>query len=680
MPFSLSPSITITEKDLSSIIPATSNTVACFVGRFNKGPVDEIIDINSESKLYEVFGKPDPGERGVDWWTCANFLNYGDKLKVVRVDEGDGLYYGADRGLTSGSPSQIYFGGQNNNAGRTAGAKVYAKSPGSLSNSFRLVLHPATTSKFEDICSGQDSSGSGRGRLITFGDEANMFSYHPTSTPEVFNSYEAGILTSGATQDEVHYALIDNTGLINEDNPGVTGAVLEKFEGLSMWKGVYDSTGRNLYYKDYINQNSNYITIEENTHRSLVFGNQELGVHNASLGANGNTLTSVGGDWGSSTGGDPTWTPTTTTMPHPLGSGLTAGYASVSFSNGKVYRGVTAAPLAWNAVFSGGAESGVTFAYEGGGADSNHGTKNNPHVAAIRSAYNKHFGDPEKVEIDLILGGPAEGLIGSELIELANSRKDCLVFLSPPSSPAGTEYNDIAFSSKLAGYSGPDNVISYRLSQGFNSSYAVMDSGWKYMYDSYNDKFRWAPLNADTAGLVARTEEGNAPFFSPAGLNRGNIAGVVKLAINPSKAERDRLYANSVNPVVSFPGEGTVLYGDKTLQRRTTSLDRINVRRLLTTMEKAIATAAKYQLFEFNDEFTRRSFVSTISPFLRRIQSQRGITDFRVVCDETNNTGEVIGNNQFVADIFIKPVQSTNFINLNFSVVRADATFNETVV
>ena len=199
------------------------------------------------------------------------------------------------------------------------------------------------------------------------------------------------------------------------------------------------------------------------------------------------------------------------------------------------------------------------------------------------------------------------------------------------------------------------------------------------MFDTYNDRFRWVPLNADTAGIVARTEDTIAPFFSPAGFNRGRVQGVVKLAINPTKAERDELYAVGINPVVSFPGEGAVLFGDKTLQRRSSSLDRINVRRLLITLEKAISTAAKFQLFEFNDDFTRRSFKASVEPFLRRIQSERGITDFRVVCDETNNTSEVISQNQFVADIFIKPAQSINFINLNFSVLRADATFSESV-
>jgi len=199
------------------------------------------------------------------------------------------------------------------------------------------------------------------------------------------------------------------------------------------------------------------------------------------------------------------------------------------------------------------------------------------------------------------------------------------------------------------------------------------------MYDSYNDRLRWVPLNADVAGLVARTEDTTGPFFSPAGFNRGRIQGVVKLAINPNKSQRDQLYAANVNPVVSFPGEGAVLFGDKTLQRRASSLDRINVRRLLISLEKAIATAAKFQLFEFNDDFTRRSFVAAITPFLRRVQGERGLTDFRVVCDSTNNTSDVIANNRFVADIFIKPSQSINFINLNFSVLRADATFSENI-
>jgi phage tail sheath protein FI len=204
-----------------------------------------------------------------------------------------------------------------------------------------------------------------------------------------------------------------------------------------------------------------------------------------------------------------------------------------------------------------------------------------------------------------------------------------------------------------------------------------MDSGWKYQYDRYNDVYRWIPLNGDTAGLCARTDFTNDPWFSPAGFNRGVIKNVVKLAYSPTKAQRDDLYKAGVNPVVSFPGQGTVLFGDKTMLTKPSAFDRINVRRLFIVLEKAIATAAKFQLFEFNDAFTRAQFRNLVEPFLRDVQGRRGITDFKVVCDETNNTGEVIDRNEFVADIYIKPARSINFISLNFIATRTGISFEE---
>jgi phage tail sheath protein FI len=206
-----------------------------------------------------------------------------------------------------------------------------------------------------------------------------------------------------------------------------------------------------------------------------------------------------------------------------------------------------------------------------------------------------------------------------------------------------------------------------------------MDSGWKYMYDKYNDVYRWVPLNGDIAGLCVRTDTERDPWFSPAGFNRGQIRNIVKLAFNPSKTQRDELYRNSINPVASFPGEGTVLFGDKTLQSKPSSFDRINVRRLFIVLEKAIARAARASLFEFNDEFTRSSFVNLVEPFLREVQGRRGIFDFRVVCDATNNTPEVIDRNEFVGDIYIKPTRSINFIQLNFVAVRTGVAFDEIV-
>ena len=210
-----------------------------------------------------------------------------------------------------------------------------------------------------------------------------------------------------------------------------------------------------------------------------------------------------------------------------------------------------------------------------------------------------------------------------------------------------------------------------------SSSYMVFDSGYKYMFDKYNDVFRFVPLNGDTAGLCAFTDQIADSFFSPAGFNRGNVRGAVKLSYNPTKAERDRLYRARVNPVVNFPGQGVVLFGDKTALTKPSAFDRINVRRLFLLLEKAIATAAKFQLFEFNDEFTRAQFRNLVEPFLRDIQGRRGITDFSVKADATNNTGEVIDRNEFVADIFIKPARSINFITLNFVAVRTGVSFTE---
>ena len=210
-----------------------------------------------------------------------------------------------------------------------------------------------------------------------------------------------------------------------------------------------------------------------------------------------------------------------------------------------------------------------------------------------------------------------------------------------------------------------------------SSSYVVFDSGYKYMFDKYNDVFRFVPLNGDTAGLCAFTDQIADSFFSPAGFNRGNVRGAVKLSYNPTKAERDRLYRARINPVVNFPGQGVVLFGDKTALTKPSAFDRINVRRLFLLLEKAIATAAKFQLFEFNDEFTRGQFRNLVEPFLRDIQGRRGITDFSVVADGTNNTGEVIDRNEFVADIFIKPARSINFIQLNFIAVRTGVAFSE---
>ena len=303
--------------------------------------------------------------------------------------------------------------------------------------------------------------------------------------------------------------------------------------------------------------------------------------------------------------------------------------------------------------------SNVTISLSGG-VDGTVATGN------VISAYDL-FDSTEAVDISLVISGPANESIADSLITMCEDRKDCIVFLSPEKTDVvnnpGSEVTD---------------TKTYRDTLT-TSSYAVMDSNWKYQYDKYNDVYRWVPCNGDVAGLCARTDLERDPWFSPGGLNRGIIKNVIKLAYNPSKTNRDDLYVKGINPIVSFQGEGTVLFGDKTLLVKPSAFDRINVRRLFIVLEKAIARAARFSLFEFNDQFTRAQFVSLVEPFLRDVQGRRGITDFRVVCDETNNTGEVIDRNEFIGDIYIKPARSINYIQLNFVAVRTGVAFEEIV-
>ena len=307
-------------------------------------------------------------------------------------------------------------------------------------------------------------------------------------------------------------------------------------------------------------------------------------------------------------------------------------------------------------------------------------SESNASLSILGAAYDL-FASPEDIDISLVLQGRPTGgvtVVGGETItnfQLANYiidnicevRKDCVAVISPDKS-------------KVLNNVGRETTSLKNWRGALRStSYAVLDSGYKYQYDRYNDIYRWLPLNGDVAGLCARTDQTNDAWWSPAGFNRGQIKNIVKLSWNPRKSERDVLYPNGINPIVTFPGQGTVLYGDKTLLAKPSAFDRINVRRLFIVLEKAISTAAKFSLFEFNDAFTRAQFKNLVTPYLRNIQGRRGITDFLVVCDDTNNTPQVIDSNQFVGDIYIKPARSINFIQLNFVAVGTGVQFSEVV-
>jgi len=363
-------------------------------------------------------------------------------------------------------------------------------------------------------------------------------------------------------------------------------------------------------------------------------------------------------------------------------------YFKTVINNKSKYIRVASATAATEATYGTLAADGTTFGNTaagraslklGGGSDG----PANFSAATFQTGYDR-FADSDQEDVSLIMAGAGGASVSGEgdretnikyAIDIATTRKDAVTFYSPTkedivqASDAATALDNVT--NKLTGFK-PNKINK-------NTSYAFCDSGWKYQYDKYNDVYRWVPLNGDIAGLTARTDNTRDTWWSPAGYNRGQIKNVVKLAYNPSKAHRDELYKNGVNPVVTFPGQGTLLYGDKTSQSKPSAFDRINVRRLFILLEKAISTAAKFSLFEFNDEFTRAQFRNMVEPFLRDVKGRRGINEFKVVCDDTNNPGSVIDRNEFVGDIYIKPARSINFIQLNFIAVKTGVDFSEVV-
>ena len=402
----------------------------------------------------------------------------------------------------------------------------------------------------------------------------------------------AYITASGNTSamDEMHVVVVDEDGGFT----GNPGAVLELYKGLSRATDAKNSDGTSNYYKNAINDGSNYVWWAADR-----------------TGAASNTALNI------------------------------ASSAAV-------------APL------------NISFQ---GGVDNNESTVP---VGDVARAYDI-FASAEEVDISLLIAGKSQGGVHGEQLpnylidNVAEVRKDCMVFASP-------ELSDVLNQSGEAA----DNIVEFRNALR-SSSFAVLDSGYKYMYDKYNDVYRWIPLNGDIAGLCVNTDNTRDPWFSPAGYSRGTIRNVVKLAFNPNQAERDVLYKNNINPVITQAGQGTLLFGDKTLQAKASAFDRINVRRLFIVLEKTIAQAAKSLLFEFNDEFTRTQFRNLVEPFLRDVQGRRGIYDFKVVCDESNNTPDVIDANRFVGDIYVKPAKSINYIQLNFVAVRTGIEFAEIV-
>jgi len=661
MPFQLSPGVLVKEIDLTNIVPAVATSIGGMAGAFQKGPVGEIVAVGSEKELVDIFGKPN-GSNFETWFTAANFLQYGNALRVVRATSAIVNATSGGSGLLIKSTDDYL---NNYSAGQGSAGEWGARTAGTHGNSLGVSLcsnatayeqnfagnagtlgvttgTPAIGATTVGVDNGGGSAGAG-GAAYNVGDivhfqEADGQEYEVTAIStdnltikQLDNPNGGGLKTALAAATNVRrrwrfYDLFDAA-------PGTsTYATGKGLIGDEMHVVVFDRTGDISGFRADTNGERTNAVLE-----TFPFVSQAA-----------SAKTSQGG---------------------------TNFYPDVIYGQSKLIywldhdsslSNAGTDPVAGTTFASTAGKGGIKDDNLAGGTDDYAVT-----VGELALAYDE-FADAETVDVNLLMAGTspasADGVShATKMIDIVEARKDCVAFISPRRADVVNVSSAHTQGSNVKGFF--DSLAS--------SSYAVFDSGYKYMYDKFNDTFRFVPLNGDIAGLCANTDNVADPFFSPGGFNRGQIRGAVKLAFNPTKAQRDILYPARVNPVATFPGQGTVLFGDKTALSKPSAFDRINVRRLFILLEKSIATAAKFQLFEFNDEFTQAQFRNLVEPFLRDIQGRRGITDFSVVCDGTNNTGEVIDRNEFVADIFIKPARSINFIQLNFIAVRTGVAFSE---
>ena len=732
MPLNLaSPGIVVREVDLTvGRVDPTSDKIGAIVAPFAQGPVELPTIVQNENDLLNTFGKPYAANNHYEHWlTASSFLAYGGSLRVVRADD-DSMKNGMIGTAASVKiKSREHYEQLGYDENTITNVTVAAKDPGSWGNGLRVgiidakadqVLGIATITSAITLAVGVGITQSVSGRLnvglgtyteldgylkgivtevdlsagtagvkvlshVSTGGTETVKDYTPGGiyefktdstvaihTSETATSYGSTAVSTasdwfdaqtlvtgtavvggattettvswnqiadrpstttygdarGARFDEVHVVVVDGDGKIS----GNAGTILEKHLGLSKAKDAEFSAGSPSYWRKYLKDNSSYI-----------FGGSEpSGAVTTGYKSGGSGFDPVTDkDWDQNA------------------SGIT--FDGIGALNSKLSKGLNYGGLAGIGT-TGGLEASI------GNLSSGYGLLENGDTYAV----------------DFLLMGSAgyaktdAQALAQKVISVANVRKDAVAFISPYRGAAITDDSSDTAVQIKSDADITTEVLSFYASLT-STSYAVFDSGYKYMYDRFNDTFRYVPLNGDIAGTCARTDANAFPWFSPAGTERGAILNAVKLAYNPSKAQRDRLYSARVNPVIFSPGAGIVLFGDKTGLAKASAFDRINVRRLFIYLEDAIQAAARDQLFEFNDEITRTNFVNIVEPFLRDVQAKRGIQDYVVICDETNNTAAIIDNNEFVADIYIKPARSINFIGLTFVATRTGVSFEEVV-
>jgi Phage tail sheath protein subtilisin-like domain/Phage tail sheath C-terminal domain len=668
--FLVSPGVQVNEKDLSNVVPAVATSIGAYAGPFKWGPIGIPVTVSSEVDLVTNFGKPDAAH-AVPFLTAASFLKYGNTLKVSRsinssatnaistyiTNSGSGSYVSASTSVLIGNIDQ--FNSLSSSAASPVGSSSYtfiARYPGTPGNSLGVYVVTAATSPTDSYAAKFDyvptynsnnttvvtasnstitasqstvlvSSASFLntsistsmyviGTGITAGSAARVQSFSTTGSNYLI-TLSSSFITSTTSAKLTFFEPDEvHVAVVDIDGgiSGTSGTLIEKWQNLSLYTDGKRPDGTNNYYRDYINRNSSWI-----------YGNTLVAeIPNADSSSSNLAFINL--------------PITTSSLAHVLGNSNTLG--------------ITGTP---------GVSANGTDGIVGDSGD-------------ISNAIKNVFYDAATIDINLLFCGDTNGTTGSltpaeqAVQDTANTRKDVVGFISAPLNIWQQTSNSAKQAAVLAKFN--DQSATH-------DSYSVFDSTPLYVYNKYQDNYVWIPACGHMAGLCANTDTVADAWFSPAGYNRGNLKGVTKLAYNADQTGRDALYQASINPIVSFPGQGILLFGDKTAQSKPSAFDRINVRRLFIVLEKAISTAAKYQLFELNDQFTQAMFRNMTEPFLRDIQGRRGITDFLVVCDSTNNTPAVVDANQFVADIYIKPARSINFITLNFIATRTGVSFSE---
>ena len=718
MPVNLaSPGIVVREVDLTvGRVDATSGAVGAIVAPFAQGPVEVPTLVSNEADLLKVFGEPKSTDKHYEnWMVASSYLAYGGDLRVVRADDDD------LKNAFSGTASDIkiksfeHYNQLGYDENTITNVTVVARNPGSWANGVKVAI---IDGKADQVLAGVSTNDSLPTIEVGYGVTQSMLGRTKigAGSTEALDGYLKGIVTeiSGTNVSVKVLAHVSAAGTVTEvdyQESGVyafsgSGSVAIHTTGQTTAVGStsYDSqtdwfnsqtislTGADLTWSNLADRpgTSNFAAARDSR-----FDEVHVVVIDDTGAVSGNAGTilekhlnlSKAKDAEYSLGSPSHWRKyLASNSANIFGGGAPAGITTIGYSADFTLETDTA----WDQN-----TQGITFAATGnttvtlGGGDNYDGTTDISASGALTATLGKLtagydlFENTDNYDIDFLLMGAANHeketaqALANKLIAVAEERQDALAFISPYRKAfiTDTTAGSVTVNSDATI---TDNVLSF-YSPITSSTYAVFDSGYKYMYDRFADTFRYVPLNGDVAGTCARNDLNNFPWFSPAGTQRGAILNAVKLTYNPSKSQRDKLYSNRINPVIFSPGDGIVLFGDKTGYGKASAFDRINVRRLFIYLEKAVSAAAKDQLFEFNDEVTRTNFVNIIEPFLRDVQAKRGIFDYVVVCDETNNTAAVIDNNEFVADIFVKPNRSINFIGLTFVATRTGVSFEEVI-